>query len=54
MRHKIPDEKKRKKVSFTIDPKLYEIWVKYCNDNGIENQSEYIEKMIKQKIKDEE
>ena len=36
MRNKFPDEKKRKKVSFTIDPKLYEIWVKYCVDNGID------------------
>jgi len=50
MRKKIPEDKKRKKISFTIDPRVYEIWKKYCEDNDIENQSEYIEKMIKKKI----
>jgi len=50
MRKKIPDEEKRKKISFTVDPRLYEIWKKYCEENNIENQSEFIEKMIKKKI----
>jgi hypothetical protein len=51
MRRKISDEKKRKKVSFSIDPDVYELWVKYCSDNGIENYSEHIEKIIKEKLK---
>lgn len=51
MRHKIPDEKKRKKVSFSINPEIYDIWKKYCLDNCIENYSEYIEKLIIEKIK---
>ena len=50
MRKKIPEEDKRKKVSFTINPKVYELYVKYCEDNGIENYSEHIEKLIKKKI----
>lgn len=51
MRHKMSEDKKRKHVSFSIDPKVYEIWVKYCKDSGIENYSEYIEKIILDKIK---
>jgi len=46
MRKKIPDEEKRKKISFTVDPRVYDIWKKYCEDNDIENQSEFIEKLI--------
>jgi len=37
---------KRQKISFTIDPRVYEIWKKYCEDNNIENQSEFVEKLI--------
>jgi hypothetical protein len=51
MRNKIPENKKRKKVSFSIKPELYEIWKKYCEENNIENYSEYIEKLIIEKIK---
>lgn len=46
MRNKIPKEKMRKKVSLTIDPKVYEIYKKYCEKNNIENYSEHIEKII--------
>jgi hypothetical protein len=28
------------------------MWVKYCEGNGIENYSDYIEKMITEKLKD--
>lgn len=51
MRRKISEDKKRKKVSFSIDPEVYNLWIKYCSDNGIENYSEYVEKIIKEKIK---
>ena len=53
MRKKIPTEEKRQTISFSIDPRLYELWKKYCEDNGIENYSEYIEKMIMEKMKGE-
>ena len=46
MRKKIPDNKKRKKVSFTINPEVYDMWKDYCSKNGIENYSEFIEKII--------
>jgi len=52
MRNKIPDEQKRKKVSFSIDPRVYELWKEYCEKYEIENHSEYFEKMIKEKLKD--
>lgn len=52
MRKKISEDKKRKKVSFTIDPRVYELWKKYCEENEIENYSEYIEKIIINKIND--
>ena len=51
MRKTVPDDKKRKKLSVSIDPEVYELWQKYCEYNGIENYSEYIEKIIISKIK---
>ena len=46
------EEDKKKTISFSIDPRVYEMWVKYCEDNGIENYSSYIEKVIIEKTKD--
>jgi hypothetical protein len=54
MRKIIPVEEKRKKVSFTIDPIVYGMWIKYCEENKINNQSEYIEKIIKKRIEKSE
>jgi len=51
MRNKIPDELKRKKVSFSIDPRVYEMWIRYCEKYEIENYSEYFEKIIIDKLK---
>lgn len=51
MRKKIPDEQKRKKVSFSIDPRVYKLWEEYCEKYEIENYSDYFEKMIKEKFK---
>lgn len=50
MRERVPDNKKRKKVAFTIDPDVYKLWVKYCEDNGVDNYSEYIENIIIEKL----
>ena len=50
MRKKVPDDKKRKKLSVSIDPEVYELWKRYCEENGIENYSEYIEKIIREKL----
>jgi hypothetical protein len=46
MRTKISEDKKRKKISISIDPRIYNLWVEYCNKNDIENYSDYIEKLI--------
>ena len=51
MRKKIPDEEKRKKISFSIDPRVYDMFVRYCEKNEIENYSSYIEKIIIEKLK---
>ena len=51
VRKTVPEDKKRKTVSVSIDPRVYEMWVKYCEKYEIENYSEYIEKIIIEKIK---
>jgi hypothetical protein len=51
MRKKLPEDEKRKKVSFTIDPKVFEVFERYCQENGIENYSSYIEKIIIENLK---
>lgn len=50
VRKTVPEDKKRKTVSVAINPEVYKLWKKYCIDNGIENYSEYIEKIIQEKI----
>lgn len=52
MRKKIPENKKRKKLAISINPEVYKLWQQYCAENGIENYSEYIEKLIKEKLND--
>jgi metal-responsive CopG/Arc/MetJ family transcriptional regulator len=47
MRHKIPDEKKKEKMTLTIDEKVVELFEKYLDDNQISNKSKYIENLIK-------
>jgi hypothetical protein len=51
MRNKIPDDQKKKKVTFSIDPRVYEMWVRYCEKYEIENYSAYFEKIIREKLK---
>jgi len=46
------EEDKKKTISFSVDPRVYEMWVKYCEENGIENYSSFIEKVIVEKTKD--
>lgn len=54
MRKKLADEDKRKTVSFSMDPRIYELWKKYCEENGIDNYSEYIEKIIIERLKNKD
>jgi hypothetical protein len=51
VRKTVPENKKRKTITIAIDPDVYKLWQKYCLENGIENYSEYIEKIIISKIK---
>ena len=51
MRHKISQEKKRKKLSLTIDENLINIFDKYIDDNKIKNKSKYIERLIEEDMK---
>ena len=53
MRKKVPENKKRKKISIAINPEVYILWKKYCSENNIENYSEYIEKIIIEKLKND-
>ena len=46
------EEDKKKTISFSVDPRVYEMWVKYCEENGIENYSSFIEKVIIEKTKE--
>jgi hypothetical protein len=50
MRKKLPDDQKKRKVSFTMDPKIFQLFEKYCKENQIENHSSFIEKIIVQNL----
>lgn len=52
MRHKIPDDMKKEKMTLTIDEKLVELFDKYLEDNEITNKSKYIESLIRKDMKD--
>ena len=45
------DNDKRKKISFSLDPRVYELWVKYCEKYNIDNYSAHIEKIIIHNLK---
>ena len=47
MRHKIPDDMKKEKMTLTIDEKVVELFEKYLEDNEIKNKSKYIENLIR-------
>ncbi len=52
MRHKIPDDKKKEKMTLTIDEKLMEIFDKYLEDDKISNKSKYIESLIRKDMEE--
>ena len=47
MRHRIPDDMKKEKMTLTIDEKVVELFEKYLDDNEICNKSKYIENLIR-------
>ena len=50
MMKKKKEEDMRKNITVSIDPRIFEIWKEYCIENEIENYSEYIEMLIKEKM----
>lgn len=50
MKKKYPEEKRRMKITITIDEKINEAFNEYVKDNGYYNKSEVIEDLIKKVI----
>jgi metal-responsive CopG/Arc/MetJ family transcriptional regulator len=46
MRHKIPDDKKKEKMTITIDNEIVSLFENYLEENNITNRSKYIERLI--------
>lgn len=47
MRHKLPEEKKKKSFSLTLDEELLYIFENYLDTNKVKNKSKYIENLIR-------
>lgn len=47
MRHKLPEEKKKKSFSLTLDEELLHIFENYLDTNKVKNKSKYIENLIR-------
>jgi metal-responsive CopG/Arc/MetJ family transcriptional regulator len=52
MRHKIPDDKKKEKMTLTIDEKIVDLFNKYLEENQISNKSKYIENLIRKDMEE--
>ena len=52
MRHKIPDDMKKEKMTLTIDEKIINLFDKYLDDNEISNKSKYIENLIRKDMEE--
>ena len=50
MKKKYPDEKRRKKITITIDEKINDAFNDYIKNNGYYNKSEIIENLIMKEI----
>jgi len=50
MRHKLPQEEKKKSITFTINPELEKLLNQQIEKLGI-NRSEFIEQILKDKLK---
>lgn len=47
MRHKLPEDKKKKSFSLTLDEELLNIFKNYLDSNKVKNKSKYIESLIR-------
>ena len=52
MRHKIPENNKKKSFSITIDENIIEIFDKFITDKNIKNKSKYIESLIRKDMEE--
>lgn len=50
MRHKMPEDKKKEKITLTIDEKIIDLLDRYLIDKEISNKSKYIESLIRKDI----
>lgn len=50
MRHKIPDELKRAKMTLTIDGNLLDLMDLYLSESKIKNVSKYIESLVRKDL----
>lgn len=50
MRHKLPEEEKKKKISITIDKKLNDLLEKHIENIDAPSKSKYIENLLKKKL----
>ena len=50
MRKKIPEDKKKKSITVTLNPYINDILEKHLNEIGL-NKSEFIENLLKDKLK---
>ena len=52
MRHKIPDDKKKKKFSISVDIELLDIFDEYLDNKKFKNKSKYIEYLIRKDMEE--
>jgi len=50
MRHKLPEEEKKKKISITIDKKLNDLLEKHLENIDAPSKSKYIEILLKKDL----
>lgn len=51
MRKKLEDNEKKRKLTITIDEKLFQIFEEYMEEIDNPNKTKYIEKLIKDDLK---
>jgi len=50
MRKKLEEKDKKRKVTITIDEKLFSVFKEYMSEIGNTNNTKYIEKLIKEDL----
>ena len=50
MRYKIPDDRKKAKMTVTVDNNLIKLMDKYLDENNIKNISKYVESLVRKDL----